>query len=327
MERDAYFDNVKVLLIFLVVLGHAIEPLGYGPIYLWIYSFHIPLFVFVSGYFSKGGESADLPVRVISRLVIPYFLFEVLYSLYDFWLFGRKTLEFSVFTPYWLMWFLFSLIIWKVALPYLARIKWVLPLSIVAGIAAGYAGSIGYYSSISRTIVFLPFFLAGYYFDAGLIARLSAPACRILAAVVLTGAFLFFLFVGKDMDVHWLYGTTPYAKMDGVGNLGGIYRLGLYGLTAVVGLGVLALVPSRRIPFVTAGGRNTFYAYLLHGFIIKFMVDSRLYRHVDTPFEKVMLALLAVAITAVFSLNIVRKLFRPIIEPRLDFMFVGRQSR
>ena len=57
-ERDYYFDNLKAVLIFLVVLGHFLLPI-YDDAFLvvlkrLIYVFHMPLFVFVSGYFSKN---------------------------------------------------------------------------------------------------------------------------------------------------------------------------------------------------------------------------------------------------------------------------------
>ena len=56
--RDSYFDNLKTILIFLVVLGHFTNlnnsvPLM-GAINNVIYSFHMPIFIFISGYFSKS---------------------------------------------------------------------------------------------------------------------------------------------------------------------------------------------------------------------------------------------------------------------------------
>ena len=56
-ERDYFFDNLKAVLIFLVVLGHFLLPIrGDNPLVVvkrLIYVFHMPLFVFISGYFAK----------------------------------------------------------------------------------------------------------------------------------------------------------------------------------------------------------------------------------------------------------------------------------
>ena len=58
--RNPYWDVVKALLIFLVVLGHSIQYLHQGgncfahPLFKAIYLFHMPLFALISGYFARG---------------------------------------------------------------------------------------------------------------------------------------------------------------------------------------------------------------------------------------------------------------------------------
>ena len=51
-ERSLLFDNIKTVLIILVVLGHALEEISleheYGIIRVCIYSFHMPAFISVS---------------------------------------------------------------------------------------------------------------------------------------------------------------------------------------------------------------------------------------------------------------------------------------
>ncbi len=56
--RNILLDNLKGFVIFTVVLGHTFE--WYRPTSLLmkfthdlIYQFHMPLFIFISGYFSK----------------------------------------------------------------------------------------------------------------------------------------------------------------------------------------------------------------------------------------------------------------------------------
>lgn len=62
--RLAYFDALKLFAIYLVIWGHCINwyRLGHGEydvIYRIIYSFHMPLFMMISGYFSYS--SINLP--------------------------------------------------------------------------------------------------------------------------------------------------------------------------------------------------------------------------------------------------------------------------
>ena len=73
--RNAYYCNLKLLLIFLVVYGHAIEPsISEDPslyrIYRLIYLFHMPLFAFLSGLFVKsasGKSSGCCPSILCAR--------------------------------------------------------------------------------------------------------------------------------------------------------------------------------------------------------------------------------------------------------------------
>ena len=72
-QRDLLFDFVKGVLIFLVVLAHVIRGRG-SIVYHVIYSFHMPLFVFVSGYFAVHSLSKnlwDVGKKVLNRLIIP----------------------------------------------------------------------------------------------------------------------------------------------------------------------------------------------------------------------------------------------------------------
>ena len=55
MKRDLSIDTLKGFLILLVILGHLIGSLKFSWPGVWnlIYTFHIPLFVLILGYFSK----------------------------------------------------------------------------------------------------------------------------------------------------------------------------------------------------------------------------------------------------------------------------------
>ncbi len=61
MERLSYYDNLRFALIMLVVLGHAfinyVSSSSYIPsLLVFIYTFHMPLFLFVSGLFHTDNE-------------------------------------------------------------------------------------------------------------------------------------------------------------------------------------------------------------------------------------------------------------------------------
>ena len=67
-KRLAYFDIAKLIAILLVLYGHCIQYYEGGNCaenYPWliIYSFHLPLFMIVSGYFSGNSLKSSLRRR------------------------------------------------------------------------------------------------------------------------------------------------------------------------------------------------------------------------------------------------------------------------
>lgn len=93
-QRDARFDNLKGILIFLVVFGHLLELVG-GPAAAWlyrlIYSLHMPAFVFCSGWFARFDAE-----RFFRRLLYPYLVYQTLYLLFDrLVLHGKAPLQYT----------------------------------------------------------------------------------------------------------------------------------------------------------------------------------------------------------------------------------------
>lgn len=84
-KRNNYIDVVKGIGIFLVVLGH-----HHTILTNYIYSFHMPLFFFISGMFHSNYNSyKEFIIKKVNSLVIPYFTFAT--TLFLFWLvIGRK---------------------------------------------------------------------------------------------------------------------------------------------------------------------------------------------------------------------------------------------
>lgn len=77
IKRIAYLDNLKAILILLVVLGHAVqfntEEYETNPLFQFIYSFHMPLFLFISGYLSCRGSFKSWKIRKRAlQLLLPF---------------------------------------------------------------------------------------------------------------------------------------------------------------------------------------------------------------------------------------------------------------
>ena len=118
-DRDDYADFLKYLLIWLVVLGHFINfyqyTRGFGGVYIWIYTFHMPLFVFISGYFSK--HISNYRRKSIDTLLWPFIVFQFLNILYAT-IIPLEPLKENFFYPYHQNWYLIALFWWRSFIPY-----------------------------------------------------------------------------------------------------------------------------------------------------------------------------------------------------------------
>ena len=160
------------MLIFLVVFGHMISTFADTPevdvIYKIIFSFHMPAFIFVSGYFAKVE-----PKKILSRIFPLYYRISITSFFtgfhsgqYHVGTSGKIDMQF--FTPRWTLWYLMAMIIYQLLLPVFDtknkrhRVAYLL-LSMVLGIVIGYNPDTENFMAMSRIMNFLPFFLAGYY--------------------------------------------------------------------------------------------------------------------------------------------------------------------
>lgn len=83
-EKNIKFLILQSIGIILVVLGHGKNG-GLTLFTDWFtpYSFHIPLFIFISGYFYKNENSLNYKeflIKKVKRLLIPYFIWNIVYG-------------------------------------------------------------------------------------------------------------------------------------------------------------------------------------------------------------------------------------------------------
>lgn len=320
-KRSKFFDNAKFILIFLVVFGHLISPLKEEDgilftLYTVIFLFHMPAFILISGYFAKGYKKKGYFIKSIKKILLPYFIFQIIYSIFYFLNGQENRIDFDFLHPHWSLWFLLSLFFWNVLLYLFARLKWIgFFISIVLGIAIGFVDHAGSFLSLSRTFVFFPYFLLGFLLNGDQLkkiirARYSLP----VGIVMIVGTYVFFGFSFPQDALPWLLGDTSYANMGGEELADGLTRVLQYGLTLIVVFGFLALIPSNQFK-VTQIGERTLYIYLFHGFIIKSL-------QVVLPNESIisisgnylLLLVLSLMICIILGSYLIKKYTRPLVE-------------
>lgn len=214
--RIAWVDNARAIGILLVVVGHA--P-GLPPVlHRLIYSFHMPLFFFLSGYLlqSSGPEPSvwHFLKRSARSLLVPYLFFGLLSYLY--WLpthsrgtFGRDYASLSPFDP------LYGLAYGTIDGLYMNRVLWFFPCLFCTVVLFSMASRIrhlplqwfvlveaallGLYMptflgrarlpwNLDAALAALAFYAAGHFFRSRGEAHLHAPGRRWLGWALLPAA-------------------------------------------------------------------------------------------------------------------------------------------
>ena len=275
-ERDSYYCNLKLFLLFLVVYGHAIEGSidsseTAAQLYRTIYAVHMPLFLFLSGLFLKDGTSC---LRQMKQM---FFYYGVIQSVTV--MVGRAAgASLSLGTPVWHLWYLLSLgcmAAWGWCFYELAgRFIWLnrgivkiglIALAILGSCLVGECSAIGRWMSLSRTICFLPYFLAGIFCPREI--PWERWGSRMLGLAGLMCFSVIYLNWGCSMPVELFYQADSYQAV-GVPETGAFLRLLYLCMGFALGAFLQAFTPRRRFPFSKVGA-DTLWIYLLHAPLVK----------------------------------------------------------
>jgi fucose 4-O-acetylase-like acetyltransferase len=319
-KRVPFWDNARFACIVLVVLGHSVQRLTYDSdialaLYLVIYAFHMPAFAIISGYFSKAGTPSHRQMaRVITDILLPYLIFEGLWTLTKWIVEGDGTPNLS--QPSWTLWFLLALGIFRLVLPYLALLRWPLLWTVLISIGAGYLPNIDSTFSLSRTLGLLPFFALGWWLrEHDIVDRLRLLRSRSpLVVVAAVGALAVAAFVA------WFY-DDAYADLGGTQWWAGGVRLTLMVVALILSAAFLVLVP-RRNTWWTHFGQYTMYVYLLHSFVLYPFRESGALRDLEPTWLWLPIVIVASVLIALgLATSPVRRVFRPFVEPRPGWLF------
>jgi fucose 4-O-acetylase-like acetyltransferase len=345
-SRIPLWDNARFGCIVLVVMGHAIQRQALDSdnaltLYLFFYAFHMPAFAIISGYFSKASPPGTRQMRrLLTDFVIPYVIFETIWSLVQFLVEDRPV--FNPTEPSWTLWFLLAIALFRLVLPYLVLVRWPLAWAVLLSVGVGYLANVDSTFSLSRAIGILPFFVLGWQLRQWrLVDRWRDLGAAVwgwrAVALALFGVWLAVVAVNiqafRDFDLRfWFFYDDSYQALGEPVWWAGLLRLGLILLAVVLSAAFFVLVP-RRETFFSAFGQATMYAYLLHSFVLYPLRESGVLRddHASATWLLTMV-FASMAIAIILSSPVVRRVFRPLIEPKPNWLFRGiddspRESR
>lgn len=328
-KRDAYFDNAKYLAIVLVAVAHAWAPVMEGSrtaraVWMLTYTFHMPAFIIISGYFSRSFDLSPAKVkRLITGVAVPYIVFETAYSLFRRYANDSPDTAISLLEPWYLTWFLAALFIWRLTTPIWRTLRHPLAVSLAVAALASFAPSVGDDFDLPRVLQFLPFFVLGLQLKPEHFQLVRRREVRLLAVPMFAGAAVFAYWAAPRMQMGWFLRDSSAQDMHAPWWSGAVMTLALFGCATLLTIGFLAWVPRRHMWF-TVLGAGTICGYLLHGFVVKgadyFGVFDR-NEWLVSPTGLVLVSVVAAAGVTLLCTPPVRRVLRCVTEPDMKWAF------
>ena len=297
MQRIYKYDNVKALLIFLVVVGHMTSDYVSDShlvrwVTLWIYMFHMPAFIFISGLMHKQyiteeraslgakGETKFRADKALGFFLCGYAL-KVFLQISRTWM-GQNPIW------YWIEeggipWYLFVMAEYELLFYLLRRIdggregKGLKPWMAITGAFAisaviGYFPSVGDVLCLSRMINFLPIYMLGYYMDMRsfleFIDQKKYKAAGVIV-IILSLVICYLLPWGGYSLRKWFTGRRSYEFLsDFFGSyaitFGWAIRLAVWAFAILLSLAIIAVIPNCDLKYITTVGASTLNVYFWH---------------------------------------------------------------
>lgn len=213
MQRDLRLDGIKFIMIFLVVMGHLTSEDWGGDVKRLIYSFHMPVFVFLSGYFTSRNTNREKQWSWIKSTLLIYVVAQLAHVVLAFGtanllaLLKHKPMDLSMIkwnilvSPKLAMWYLLSLVYWRFCVWHLPKSisdTTLFCLSCFLALACGVI-PLDMAFSFQRTFAFMPFFVLGMIFrKKDLMPRLGSIPWLIAFVALLAG-----LLVASYLPSYW----------------------------------------------------------------------------------------------------------------------------
>ena len=324
--RIAKFDNIKAFLILIVVLGHGITPFLDSHLAkattLWLYTYHMPLFVFMGGLFAKRSvNAATFNTARIAAYIVLGFLIKLMIHV-TLLLCGGES-SFSWLDEKGVAWYIFAMAAHLVITHLVRKLpsKLVLCTGVTLAMGAGYFSFIDDTLVLSRIIVFFPFFYLGYMTDREkLLQIICNKGVRIMSLVFLIiFSSAIYLLTHRLYNLRFLFtGNNPYFEFGSDWYpYGALLRLGGYIMSCVAGFCFMSIMPSKKIPVFTSFGKNSLSIYVFHR-PVQYALNNLFFAAFASSLEPFVMLGSVLLISVIICIGFSQKLFSYILRPFTD---------
>lgn len=263
----------------------------------------MPLFIFISGYFSRKKDKKDFWPS-IWKLLEPLIIFQIIALL-----FYKDSMKIKdIFTPWHMLWYLLSLIYWRIMLQIipdkiLKHKKQILISTFCLSILAGFL-PFGKVLSIQRTLALFPFFILGYYMKDKNLYLLDKYKLLCMVSLLIILVLLFFY----PHRINYLLYAASYKSI-----YGAVIRMVAFILA--IPMSVAFLKVCYNTPWIARQGRMSMQYYIYHALIIPllFMIISKL----NVPFTFFTAAIITIIIALGISVFLRIRFAKTLTNPSL----------
>jgi fucose 4-O-acetylase-like acetyltransferase len=257
--------------ILCVILGH----ISFHGLSIWIYSFHIPLFFFLSGYlFNENRPFVPFLRKKMKTLLIPYAFFSFLYICFDnefiISLYSLKTIciNFVLQQRYTPLWFISSLFVANILFYFLLKIFHNIYFQILISLffsifiaACWHDKNYSMFWNADISIFVIPYMLIANY----------ANKYDLLNVIIQTNKYLFlFICIVSNIVIGGINYIMSGEMIDLFNNTLGYFPLAY--LEAIFGIFVVFIISTlKKSNVVQYIGRNSLVFFALHLMVYDFV--------------------------------------------------------
>ena len=281
-NRIYWIDNLKSLAILLMVFGHTNNSEAViGSVLIYIYSFHMPLFFFISGltfYPEKYKTPKEFITRKILTLLVPYFFFSFLGfgllmvtnsshfslavlgdSLFRIAFADTDLLNFGYEGPLWFLPCLFLVQIEFYFISFLNKRTQIVTIVLLVALGLIFGPQFRFIPwTAAASLVALLFYWLGFLLKDKISSLDYSSKRRIILGGILVSVIFSYLNGGVGMAID-IYGNPFYFLLSALGGIGYVVLLTTY------------TSPSRRLSYI---GMNSIIIFGLHGPLLFFVIPK-----------------------------------------------------
>lgn len=335
-ERNHLFDNLKGLMLILVAVGHILDPYIveqdslYRYLMQYIYLFHMPMFAFVTGYFSKNTEKGR--ATAVQNVLVPYLFWQILYigvALASIALhlanYNVSVFHPSILLPTSPLYYLLCVFVWKLIATDLKKMGFVraIILSVVSGALISTIANEEFHIGWGATLSLMIFFVLGLYCTPEHIEKI-----RRIPHIAAVAVLLLAIIPATQLPYCFRNVRFTYASVGLSNGMGILYRLLFFAIAIVMILAFINLFSAKRTPLAPIG-ENAILVYAGSSFAsptLYLLIAGIFSLDANPAVNLICMVLFSILLTRFCAMNWIKRIYDWIMGHITHFLFPNTQN-